>query len=170
MILLPLRQKNTKALGANRALRNEKMTGELPKLKVEGRVTNTDPEDFTKDAQIYRRNVLVSASLAFLLVMSVSMEPEILGIKISSITLWACMAVAHIYQFTMWRLTSPIEMDTEKYFFNFHGLWRQATGGGTKEFPGKIKAQVLMLRALPIWAFILGLVCILVGVKDALCV
>ena len=143
------------------------MNGELPNLKVHATGTVTDPEDFTRDSQVYRRNVLTSSSLSFLLIMSASMEPEVLGIKISQSLMWGCLAIIHLYQFVMWRLTSPIEMDTEKSFFNFKGLWKQAVSGGTKEFPGKTKAQVIMLRALPIWAFLFGSICIIIGVKNA---
>jgi len=132
------------------------------KLKV------TDPEDFTKDAQLYRRNVLLSSTVGFMIYQSVQMEPSLLGIKISPIMMWTCLIVAHIYQFLMWRLTSPVEMDSEKKLFNYNGLYKQAFLGGIEKFPSKTKAQIFMLRALPIWAFIFGLCCMLAGLVEAI--
>ena len=82
--------------------------------------------------------------------------------------MWWCLGAVHFYQFAMWRLTSVIEMDTEKHFFNLEGLWKQAFAVGTKGFPGKTKAQIILLRALPIWAFLIGIVCIVVGLRNAI--
>jgi len=141
------------------------MSGKLEDVKGQIQLKVTDPPDFTKDAQQYRRNVLLSTSLAFVLVMSTSLQPKVLGVEISPVVMWSCLAVAHIYHFGMWRLTSPIEMDREKRFFNIKGLWRQAIAGGTKDFPGKTKAQIIMLRALPIWAFFFGCAFIATGIS-----
>ncbi|WP_213999739.1 hypothetical protein [Arsukibacterium sp.] len=133
-----------------------------PQIAVKASVT--EPDDFSKDAQLYRRNVLVSFSVALLLALSDTQEPSFLGIKVSSSVMWSCLLIAHIYQFIMWRLTSHIEMDTEKKFFNFKGLIRQALFKGTGKFPGKTKAQVILLRALPIWAFVFGFFIIVFGI------
>ncbi|WP_027672631.1 hypothetical protein [Rheinheimera baltica] len=140
------------------------MADNLKVPKVEVKATVSDPDDFSKDAQLYRRNVLLSFSVALLLVLSDTQEPSFLGIKVSSTVMWSCFLIAHIYQFIMWRLTSHIEMDTEKNFFNFKGLKKQALFAGTAKFPGKTKAQVIMLRALPIWAFVLGFFLIIYGI------
>ncbi|WP_316365378.1 hypothetical protein [Candidatus Thiodiazotropha sp. CDECU1] len=141
------------------------MSGKLEDVKGQMQLNVSDPPDFTKDAQQYRRNVLLSTSLAFVLVMSTSLDPKILGVEILPVVMWSCLAIAHIYHFVMWRLTSPIEMDTDTRFFNIKGLWKQAIAGGTKDFPGKIKAQIIMLRAIPIWAFLFGTAFILIGIS-----
>ena len=89
--------------------------------------------------------------------MSSALKPSIFGIEVSVHLMWVCLIIAHLYFFVMWRLTSSIEGDSEKKFFNLRGIWKQAVAGGTKAFPGKTKAQLLLIRALPIWIFIFGL-------------
>ena len=140
------------------------MSGNIPSLESKVSLKVTDPDDFTKDAQLYRRNILISTSLLFVLVLSDAINPVILGVKISSSTMWVSLSIAHIYQFIMWRLTAHIEGDNQKQLFNFKGLWKQAFVGGTKGFPSKTKAQIFFLRALPIWAFVYGLAFILFGI------
>ena len=146
------------------------MTIEINKPEFKAKLSVTDPVDFTKDSQLYRRNVLLSFSAAFLLALSDTQDPTFLGIKVSSMVMWGCLLVAHLYQFIMWRLTSPIEMDSDKKFINIQGLIRQAMFKGASKFPGKTKAQVIMLRALPIWAFLLGLLCISYGIYKSVAI
>ena len=124
----------------------------------------TEPEDFKKDGALYRRNILVSTSLLFVLMLSDTIKPVVLGVTISPFAMWFTLSVAHIYQFIMWRLTSPIEGDNQKIFLNLKGLWRQSLIGGTKDFPSKMKAQIFFLRALPIWAFISGVIFLVVSI------
>ena len=140
----------------------------VPTTEVKASVS--DPDDFSRDAQLYRRNVLVSFSVALLLVLSNTQKPTFLGIEVSSTVMWAGFLIAHVYQFIMWRLTSPIEMDTDKTFFNYKGLKKQAFFIGTEKFPGKTKAQVIMLRALPIWAFVFGIFIIIYGLYKSMVV
>ncbi|AAZ26351.1 hypothetical protein [Colwellia psychrerythraea] len=139
------------------------MTAQLPKIQFKAKGSVTEPEEFSKDYLLYRRNILISFSLSFLLFMSVSLKPVIMGISISPKVMWLCLGIGHIYQFIMWRLTSSIEQDSDKRFFNFRGIFRQAIGAGTKRFPSKTKAQMWFLRALPIWAFIFGILFISIG-------
>jgi len=125
--------------------------------------TVSDPPDFGEGGQEYRRNILASTSLIFVLLLSTSLEPELFGVKIPVSVMWCFLGISHIYFFLMWRLTSPIDSDQNKSFLNIRGLWRQAMAGGIKGFPGKTKAQILLIRSLPIWAFTLGLLGIVRG-------
>ncbi len=68
----------------------------------------------------------------------------------------------------MWRLTAVIEDDMDNNFWNIKGLWKQASVGGRKNSPGKVKAQVWFIRALPIWAFLLGFLGIVYGLYVSL--
>ena len=137
------------------------MIEEGDKTSVQLKVT--DPPDFGEGGREYRRNILVSTSLTIVLLMSPSLKPELFGVVVSVPIMWSCLGVSHIYFFLMWRLTSIIESDKEKQFLNFYGLYKQAIASGTKGFPGKTKAQIILIRSLPIWAFILGLFGILYG-------
>jgi len=140
------------------------MSGNAPKMESNVQLKVTDPEDFTKDGALYRRNVLISTSLLFVLMLSDTINPVILGVKISPFAMWFTLSVAHIYQFIMWRLTSPIEGDNQKTFLNLKGLWKQSFSGGTKGFPSKMKAQMFFLRALPIWAFLSGVTFLVISI------
>jgi hypothetical protein len=102
-------------------------------------------------------------SLAIVLLSASTLDPKLLGVEISPRVMWLFLGIAHIYFFVMWRLTTIIENDQEKYFWNLRGLWRQAMLRGTKDFPGKMKAQVIFLRSMPIWAFVVGLISMVYG-------
>lgn len=121
------------------------------------------PPDFNEGGREYRRNILFSTSLTAVLLLSTTLEPTVLGIKVPPHVMWGLLGIAHIYFFLMWRLTAVIEDDMEKRFWNLKGLWKQAIGGGRRNSTGKVKAQLLLIRALPIWAFIFGLVGITCG-------
>ncbi|MDR4515619.1 hypothetical protein [Nitrosomonas sp.] len=123
----------------------------------------TDPPDFGEGGREYRRNILISTSTTVVLILSSSLKPELFGIEIPIATMWLLLGVAHVYFFIMWRLTCTIESDKEKRFWNIRGLVKQALIAGTKGFPGKTRAQVFFIRALPIWAFILGVLGISLG-------
>lgn len=140
------------------------MSVNTPNMESKMQLKVTEPEDFTKDGALYRRNVLISTSLLFVLMLSNTVNPVILGVKISPFTMWLTLSIAHVYQFIMWRLTSSIEGDNQKAFFNLKGLWKQCFIGGTKGFPSKIKAQMIFLRALPIWAFVSGVIFLIISI------
>ena len=123
----------------------------------------TDPVDFNEGGKEYRRNLLGTTSLVVLLLSACTLEPKLLGVELSKKSMWLFLGVAHVYFFIMWRLTSIVEQDGEKKFWNIRGLLRQAFAWGTKGFPGKTKAQILLIRALPIWAFLVGLVGVVYG-------
>jgi len=135
----------------------------LGKVTGSGTAKVSDPPDFEEGGREYRRNILVSTSLTVVLLTSTSLKPALFGVEISVSVMWLFLGISHIYFFLMWRLTAPIGQDREKTFWNIKGLYRQAIAGGTKGFPGKTKAQILLIRALPIWAFIIGMIGILYG-------
>ena len=120
-------------------------------------MTVTDPPDFSEGGSDYRKGIIGSTSLIVVLLSATELTPEVFGIEVWVPVLWILVCVSHIYFFAMWRLTASIEADTEKRFWNIRGLCKQAFIGGTKGFPGKTKAQLFFIRALPIWAFIVGL-------------
>ncbi|MDD1621028.1 MAG: hypothetical protein LUQ11_06065 [Methylococcaceae bacterium] len=128
----------------------------------------TEPPDFREGVPEYKRNLLVTFSLAIVLNLSTHLEPQILGVKVSVPVMWCFLGTAHIYFFVMWRLTSFIESDKEKKFWNLHGLVRQAFIRGTSEFPSKTRAQIIFLRALPIWVFLVGIFAIIFGLFQSL--
>jgi hypothetical protein len=132
-------------------------------MNVKATGTVSDPPDFGEGGREYRRNILASTSLVFVLLLSSPFQPELFSIKVPVTVMWAFLAISHMYFFLMWRLTAPIESDVEKRFLNLEGLFRQALLGGTKGFPGKTKAQIILIRALPIWAFTVGLFGIFYG-------
>lgn len=125
--------------------------------QIKGFGTNADPPDFKDGGGEHRKSVLASASLIAVLISSDTSDVAIFGVKVAPTLLWFFLGIGHVYFFTMWRLTTFIERDTEKKFWNLGGLWKQATTCGTRSFPGKTKAQLVMIRALPIWAFLIGL-------------
>lgn len=126
------------------------------KVSIQG--TTTEPKDFSEGGSEHRKAIVANAALIVVLLSSVELKPALLGVAVSVPVLWLLIGVSHIYFFCMWRLTAPIEFDTEKAFWNVKGIYRQATiWRQIKDFPGKTKAQVLFLRALPIWAFLGGL-------------
>ena len=133
--------------------------------KIRGTVS--DPPDFNEGGAQHRKSVLASAALVLVLLLSSSLKPALFGVAVPVGVLWMGLTVAHIYFFVMWRLTAPIENDKDKKFWNISGLLRQAFLRGTGKFPGKTKAQILFLRALPIWAFLVGLIGIAVGFSRA---
>jgi hypothetical protein len=126
-------------------------------------LTAHDPKDFEEGGSEHRRALLANGSLIVVLLLASKLEPEVLGIEVSVPVLWLLIGVAHIYFFTMWRLTAPVEADTKKQFWNVRGLYKQAILGGTKGFPGKTKAQLVFIRALPIWVFLLGILGVMYG-------
>lgn len=134
---------------------------ESPKSEI--RLTTTDPKDFSESGGDHRKSVLASTALIVVLLSSTELKPILFGVAVSVPTLWLLLGVAHTYFFVMWRLTSNIESDQEKRFWNWRGLWKQAMTSGTAGFPGKTKAQLLLIRALPIWAFLIGTVGVAYG-------
>lgn len=133
------------------------------KIQSQIKLEVTDPSDFGEGCKEYRRNIYISTSTTVVLILSSSLKPELFGIEIPIKIMWLLLGVAHIYFFIMWRLTCPIESDKEKRFWNIRGLVKQALIEGTKGFPGKTRAQIFFIRALPIWAFILGVLGISLG-------
>ena len=129
---------------------------EQNQLKLSAHGTVTDPKDFSEGGSEHRKGIIASTSLIVVLISATELKPVLLGITISVPILWMLIGVSHLYFFAMWRITAPIEADTEKRFWNIRGLFKQAFLGGTKDFPGKTKAQLVFIRALPIWAFVIG--------------
>ncbi|NRQ44496.1 hypothetical protein HRH59_18305 [Rheinheimera sp. YQF-2] len=121
------------------------------------------PPDFNEGGSEYRRNLLLSTSIAIVLLLSTSLNPEVLGIKVPENVMWSLLGLAHVYFFVMWRLTAVVEGDMDKKFWNFKGLYVQAFGLGRPNSPGKVKAQIFFIRSLPIWAFFIGLISISIG-------
>ena len=128
--------------------------------------TITDPPDFSEGGSEYRKGIIGSTSLIVVLISATELKPALLGITISVPVLWILIGISHLYFFTMWRITAPIESDDEKRFWNMCGLCRQAFLLGTRGFPGKMKAQVFLIRALPIWAFVIGIFGIIYGLTS----
>ena len=126
-------------------------------------LTVHDPKDFQEGGSEHCRALIANGALIIVLLLASKLEPEVLGIEVSVPILWVLIGVAHIYFFTMWRLTAPVEADKENHFWNIRGLYKQAVLGGTKGFPGKTKAQLVFIRAMPIWVFLLGLLGVLYG-------
>ena len=124
---------------------------QLDNLKLSAQGTVTDPKDFSDGGGDHRKSVLASTALIVVLLASKDLKPTVFGVSVSVSMLWICLGLAHMYFFTMWRLTTNIEADKEKRFWNLWGLWKQAVMGGTRGFPGKTKAQLFFIRALPIW-------------------
>lgn len=125
--------------------------------------TVTEPKDFSDSGSEHRRSVLASTALIAVLLTSKNLKPAVFGVEVSVPMLWLLLGLGHLYFFVMWRLTAPIEADSEKRFWNLKGLWKQAIAGGTRGFPGKTKAQLLLIRALPVWAFLAGLMGVAYG-------
>lgn len=123
----------------------------------------TDPKDFSEGGSEHRKGIIASTSLIVVLISATELKPVLLGVTVSVPVLWVLIGVSHIYFFAMWRITAPVEADSEKRFWNLHGLYKQAVLDGTKDFPGKTKAQLFFIRALPIWAFLIGFVGVLFG-------
>ena len=141
------------------------MSTELdPKNTSHGQTTSpiklsvTDPPDFSEGGSIHRKSIIGSFAVIVLLNFAHEIRPEVIGIKVQEPVMWTALLIGHSYFFTMWRLTAHIENDVDKAFFNWSGIWKQATLGGTAGFPSKTKMQIMLIRALPIWAFALGLV------------
>jgi len=126
----------------------------------------TDPKDFSQGGSEHRKGIITNTSLIAVLISATELKPSLLGISVSVPVLWCLIGIAHLYFFTMWRITAPIEADSKKRFWNVRGLCKQAFLGGTKGFPGKTKAQLFLIRALPIWAFILGLLSVFYGLYE----
>lgn len=135
----------------------------LGDTKVVALGTVTEPKDFSDSGSEHRRSVLASTALITVLLTSKNLKPAVFGVDVSVPMLWVFLGAGHLYFFVMWRLTAPIEADSDKRFWNVKGLWKQAIAGGTSSFPGKTKAQLLLIRALPIWAFLGGLVGVAYG-------
>lgn len=133
------------------------------KVTMSAQGTVTDPKDFSEGGSEHRKAIIANAALIVVLLSSTTLKPQLLGISVSVPILWLLVGVSHIYFFCMWRLTATIESDVEKNFWNLKGLAKQAVIGGTKEFPSKTKAQLFFIRALPIWAFIGGLIGVVYG-------
>ena len=130
-------------------------------ISMHGKVT--DPKDFSEGGGDHRKSVLASTALIVVFLTSSKLEPAVFGVQVSVPVLWLLLGLGHVYFFMMWRLTTMIEADSDKRFWNLKGLSKQAIASGTKGFPGKTKAQLLFIRALPIWAFMAGLLGILYG-------
>ena len=124
----------------------------------------SDPGDFHEGGQDHRKSVLATSALIVVLSASSSLKPGLFGVSLSPLVMWVLISIGHLYFFVMWRLTAPVESDGDRRFWNLRGLWRQAFCRGTREFPGKTKAQLFFIRALPIWAFIVGVVGIGYGI------
>lgn len=136
--------------------------------KAEIKLKVTGSPDFNEGGKEYRRNILVTTSLIVVLLLSPSLKPELFGVEVSVKVMWSLLGISLVYFFLMWRLTSTIEKDTDEKFLNISGLYKQAIIGGTKGFPGKTKAQIILIRALPIWAFIVGVLGVSCGLYHAL--
>ena len=131
---------------------------------MENQIIPPSPPDLREGGKEYRRNILVSTSLTLVLLLSSSVEPEVLGIKVPAYVMWLLIGVSHIYFFIMWRLTAAFQEDNGK-FFNIRGLYNQAMLSNRKYSTTKIKAQVFFIRSLPIWAFFVGFIGILYGLS-----
>jgi len=129
---------------------------ELQDAKLSARGTVTDPKDFSEGGGDHRKSVLASTALIIVLLNATTLDPTVFGVHVPVPALWLFLGLAHIYFFAMWRLMTVVEADSEKRFWNLRGRWKQATIGGTSGFPGKTKAQLIFIRALPIWAFVVG--------------
>jgi hypothetical protein len=92
--------------------------------------------------------VLASAATIGVLLCADTSDAAVFGVHVQPVLLWFFLGIGHIYFFAMWRITTVIENDTDKKFWNMRGLWKQAVTGGTTGFPGKTKAQLLLIRAL----------------------
>ncbi len=121
------------------------------------------PADFREGGREYRRNILISTSLTAILLLSTSLEPQLLGVKVPVSVMWALLGISHLYFFLMWRLTAVIEEDIQAKFWNIRGLWKQAIVGGRSNSSGKVKAQIFFIRSLPIWSFLIGSIGIIYG-------
>jgi len=131
--------------------------------------TVTDPKDFAEGGSEHRKGIIANTSFIIVLLSASKLKPALFGIEVSVPALWVLIGISHIYFFTMWRITAPIESDSDKRFWNIQGLYKQAFLGGTKNFPGKTKAQLFFIRALPIWAFIAGLFGVVCGLHLYYC-
>jgi len=131
-------------------------------------IEKTEPEDFDEGRKEHRRGVIASTGLILVLLMSTSLEPVLFGVTVSVPIMWLSLGVVHLYFFAMWRLTTSIEQDTEERFWNLKGMWKQATLGFMKGMPGKKKAQHILIRSLPIWAFVVGFLGVLYGLYSSL--
>ena len=129
----------------------------------------SDPKDFSESGSEHRKGIIGSTSLIVVLVSAVEIKPVLLGVEVSVPIMWVLIGIAHVYFFSMWRITAPIEHDSEKRFWNLKGLFRQALLRDTKGFPGKTKAQIFFIRALPIWAFVIGSIGIVCGIFRYIC-
>lgn len=47
-----------------------------------------DPPDFNEGGREYRRNLLLSTSVSVVLLLSSTMEPEVLGVKVPDYVMW----------------------------------------------------------------------------------
>lgn len=135
----------------------------LENTKLNAQGTVSDPKDFGEGGGEHRKSVLASTALIVVLLSSTNLSPAVFGVSVSVPMLWILLGLAHVYFFVMWRLTAPIESDSDKRFWNWQGIVRQATWGGTSGFPGKTKVQIIFIRALPIWAFLIGCGGIVIG-------
>lgn len=131
--------------------------------------TVTDPKDFSEGGSEHRKGIIASTSVIVVLISATELKPVLLGITVSVPVLWGLIGISHLYFFAMWRITAPIEADSEKRFWNIRGLCKQAFLGGTKNFPGKTKAQLFFIRALPIWAFLIGCAGVFYGLYRHFC-
>ena len=141
---------------------------QLP-ISVSARATVMDPSDFSEGGSEHRKGIIANTSLIVVLISATELKPILLGVTVSVPVLWLLIGISHLYFFAMWRITAPITSDSEKRFWNIKGLYRQAFLVGTKGFPGKTKAQLFFIRALPIWAFVTGLLCVFFGLFRHFC-
>ena len=102
---------------------------QLDNVKLSAQGTVTDPKDFSEGGGDHRKSVLASTALIVVLLASKDLKPTVFGVSVSVSMLWICLGLAHMYFFTMWRLTTNIEADKEKRFWNLWGLWKQAVMG-----------------------------------------
>ena len=127
---------------------NTSSSSNSPRVSSKATGTFTAPPDFKEGGKEHRKSVLASTSLIVVLLTAENLKPALFGVEVSVQLLWFFLAVGHVYFFVMWRVTSPIEMDTDKRFWNFDGMWKQATLRGTGDFPGKTKAQLILIMKL----------------------
>jgi len=117
---------------------------------------STEPADFNEGGSEHRKALLGNTALILVLIFAVTDSPTIFGVQVPVPLLWLILLVGQCYFFLMWRLTGPVESDSEKRFWNIGGLHKQAMLKGVRDFPGKTKAQLFLIRALPIWGFLIG--------------
>jgi len=144
------------------------MQGQIP-ISASAHGTVTDPKDFSEGGSEHRKGIIANTSLIVVLISATELKPVLLGVTVSVPVLWVLIGISHLYFFAMWRITAPIEADSEKHFWNVRGLYKQAFLGGTKGFPGKTKAQLFFIRALPIWTFVIGLLGVFYGLFRHFC-